>query len=96
VPLSDLDGLATATVAVLEAGGYRTLNDIIDLDREDLLKLPGIAPEEADRIMAIITELTEDGADASDEGAADGAEDGAAEGAVVGKADAPEGEKAEG
>jgi transcription termination/antitermination protein NusA len=96
VPLSDLDGLATATVAVLEAGGYRTLNDILDLDREDLLKLPGIAPEEADRIMAIITELTEDGADASDEGAADGAEDGAAEGAVVGKADAPEGEKAEG
>jgi N utilization substance protein A len=62
VPLSDIEGLATATVAVLEAGGYRTLNDIIDLDREDLLKLPGIAPEEADRIMAIIDELTEEGA----------------------------------
>ena len=62
VPLSDIEGLATATVAVLEAGGYRTLNDIIDLEREDLLKLPGIAPEEADRIMAIINELTEDGA----------------------------------
>ena len=62
VPLSDIEGLATATVAVLEAGGYRTLNDIIDLEREDLLKLPGIAPEEADRIMAIINELTEEGA----------------------------------
>lgn len=58
VPLSDIEGLATATVAVLEAGGYRTLNDIIDLEREDLLKLPGIAPEEADRIMAILNELT--------------------------------------
>lgn len=65
VPLSDIEGLATATVAVLEAGGYRTLNDIIDLEREDLLKLPGIAPEEADRIMQIINELTEDGADAA-------------------------------
>jgi N utilization substance protein A len=64
VPLSDIGGLATATVAVLEAGGYRTLNDIIDLEREDLLKLPGIAPEEADRIMAILDELTEEGGDA--------------------------------
>ncbi len=63
VPLAAIEGLATATVAVLEAGGYRTLNDIIDLEREDLLKLPGIAPEEADRIMAIINELTEDGAE---------------------------------
>ncbi len=69
VPLSDIEGLATATVAVLEAGGYRTLNDIIDLEREDLLKLPGIAPEEADRIMAIITELTEEGNEASAGGA---------------------------
>jgi hypothetical protein len=47
-----------ATVAVLEEAGYRTLNDIIDLEREDFLKLPGIAPEEADRIMAMIDELT--------------------------------------
>ncbi len=68
VPLSDIEGLATATVAVLEAGGYRTLNDIIDLEREDLLKLPGIAPEEADRIMAILDELTEEGGD-SEKGA---------------------------
>lgn len=30
VPLSALEGLSMATVAVLEAGGYRTLNDIID------------------------------------------------------------------
>jgi transcription termination/antitermination protein NusA len=67
VPLTDIEGLETATVAVLESGGYRTLNDIIDLEREDLLKLPGIAPEEADRIMAIINELTEEGGDAAAE-----------------------------
>jgi N utilization substance protein A len=48
-------------VAVLEDAGYRTLNDIIDLDRDDFLRLPGIAPEEADRIMAMIDELTEEG-----------------------------------
>jgi N utilization substance protein A len=75
VQLSDIDGLATATVAVLEAGGYRTLNDIIDLEREDLLRLPGIAPEEADRIMTILDELTEEGNEspAEDGGAARGA-----------------------
>jgi hypothetical protein len=62
VKLSEIQGLETATVAVLEDAGYRTLNDVIDLEREDLLRLPGIAPEEADRIMAIIDELTEEGA----------------------------------
>ncbi|MBI3567450.1 MAG: transcription termination factor NusA [Gemmatimonadetes bacterium] len=61
VQLSEIEGLPPATVAVLEAGGYRTLNDIIDLEREDFLKLPGIAPEEADRIMKLIDELTDEG-----------------------------------
>ncbi len=65
VQLTEIEGLPPATVAVLEAGGYRTLNDIIDLEREDFLKLPGIAPEEADRIMKLIDELTDD--DAADE-----------------------------
>ena len=67
VKLSDIEGLPPGTVAVLESGGYKTLNDIIDLEREDFLKLPGIAPEEADRIMKLIDELTDDGND----GAAD-------------------------
>jgi N utilization substance protein A len=70
VRLSDISGMPPATVAVLEDAGYRTLNDIIDLEREDFLKLPGIAPEEADRIMALIDELTTDEAGESDEGAA--------------------------
>ncbi|MBM3885957.1 MAG: transcription termination factor NusA [Gemmatimonadetes bacterium] len=70
VPLAEIVGLPTATVAVLEAGGYRTLNDIIDLERDDFLRLPGIAPAEADRIIAILDELTEDGAGAP-EGAAE-------------------------
>ncbi len=66
VKLSDIEGLPPATVAVLEAGGYKTLNDIIDLEREDFLKLAGIAPEEADRLMAFINEVTgDDGADAA-------------------------------
>ena len=60
VPLNEIEGLEIGTVAVLAEAGLRTLNDILDLDRDDLLRLPGIAPEEADRIMAIIDELTTD------------------------------------
>src|SRR3954451_10575313 len=76
VRLSEIGGMQPATVAVLEEAGYRTLNDIIDLEREDFLKLAGIAPEEADRIMAMIDELTtedaggEDGSRGEDSGAA--------------------------
>src|SRR5213079_1132858 len=33
--LAELDGMQPATVAVLEEAGYRTLDDIIDLERED-------------------------------------------------------------
>src|SRR5215213_7395728 len=60
VKLSELKGLSPELMTILEEGGYRTLNDIIDLEREDFLRLPGIAPEEADRLMAIINELTTD------------------------------------
>src|SRR6266550_2152238 len=64
--LSDIEGLEPATVAVLEEAGYKTLDDIIDLEREDFLRLAGIAPEEADRLMTIINELTtEEGAESS-------------------------------
>jgi N utilization substance protein A len=69
VRLSEIEGLGPATVAVLEEAGYRTLNDIIDLEREDFLRLPGIAPEEADRIMALLDELTtEEGGNGEGEG----------------------------
>src|SRR5205085_563382 len=60
--------LAPAKVAVLEEAGYRTLNDIIDVEREAFLKLPGIAPEEADRIMALIDELTTEDAGGDGDG----------------------------
>ena len=79
--LSAIEGLEPATVAVLEDAGYRTLDDIIDLEREDFLRLAGIAPEEADRLMTIIDELTtEVGGEAP---------------AVEGKSSAPDAERPE-
>ncbi|MHB1863878.1 MAG: transcription termination factor NusA [Gemmatimonadaceae bacterium] len=62
VPLSEIEGMPPATVAILEEAGYRTLNDIIDLERDDFLRLTGITLDDADRLMAILAELTtEDG-----------------------------------
>jgi N utilization substance protein A len=71
VALADIAGIDPAVVAVLEAGGYRTLNDILDLDRDDFLRLPGIAPAEADRLMGLIDELTTE-----DESATEGQQEG--------------------
>ncbi|HKV51958.1 MAG TPA: transcription termination factor NusA [Gemmatimonadaceae bacterium] len=78
VKLSEIEGLGPATVAVLEDAGYKTLNDIIDLEREDFLRLPGIAPEEADRIMAMIDELTTEDAEGGADGGAGGTDETAA------------------
>jgi N utilization substance protein A len=81
VRLSEIEGLGPATVAVLEDAGYRTLNDIINLEREDFLRLPGIAPEEADRIMTLIDELTTE--DSEGEGEGEGETDTGAEGTAA-------------
>jgi N utilization substance protein A len=76
VRLSEIEGMAPATVAILEEGGYKTLNDIIDLEKEDFIKLPGITLDDADRLMTIIDELTEEGSEeaAATEAAAEGDE----------------------
>ena len=79
VRLSEIGGLGPATVAVLEEAGYRMFNDIIDLEREDLVRLPGIASEEADRIMALLDELTTDDEGSADSGAARGEDAGGSE-----------------
>ena len=90
--LSEIEGLEPATVAVLEEAGYKTLDDIIDLEREDFLRLAGIAPEEADRLMTIIDELTTEEGSGEEPSDADAAEvpeppqnsDGAEESGTIG------------
>jgi N utilization substance protein A len=50
--------LAPATLAALEAAGYTSFFDVIDLEREDLLRIPAVGPDEADHVLALIEELT--------------------------------------
>ena len=36
------------------------LNDILDLEREDIAKIPGMTTETADQLMAFLSELTDE------------------------------------
>jgi transcription termination/antitermination protein NusA len=56
-PLRELD-LSLATLAALENAGYSTFFEIIDLEREDLLRIPGMSPEGAESVLRVIDELT--------------------------------------
>jgi len=56
-PLSELE-LEKRTLAALETAGYHTFLDIIDLEKNDFLKVPDLTEAEADRLLGIIDELT--------------------------------------
>ena len=56
-PLSELE-IEPAVLAALSGAGYNTFLDIIDLEREDFLRIEGIDGEAADALVGIIEELT--------------------------------------
>jgi transcription termination/antitermination protein NusA len=70
-PLRELD-LAPATLAAMEAAGYNTFFDIIDLEREDLLRIPAIGDAEADQLLAIIEQMTVSDEDSEQAGETEG------------------------
>jgi transcription termination/antitermination protein NusA len=78
-PVRELE-LPLATLAALEAAGYTMFFDLIDLEREDLLRIPAVGAAEADQILAVIDELTvEEEEEESEAPSAAAGEDGAAE-----------------
>jgi transcription termination/antitermination protein NusA len=56
-PLSELS-LPEGSLAALEAAGYRTFLDIIDLERSDFLAVAGLDDEAASTILGLIDDLT--------------------------------------
>jgi NusA-like protein len=60
VPLAELKGLSPELTGILENAGYKMLNDILDLEREDIAKIPGMTPETSDQLMAFVSELTDE------------------------------------
>jgi N utilization substance protein A len=61
VPLTELKGLSPELTALLETAGYKMLNDVLDLEREDIDKIPGITPETSEQLLAFLSELTDEG-----------------------------------
>src|SRR5258705_2274629 len=61
VALTEMKGLPPELVAVLEQAGKKTLQDILDLEREEVDQLPGMTPDIADKLMAFFNEMTEEG-----------------------------------
>ena len=58
VPLNSLEGLSPELVGLLEGAGFTTLSDVLDLEREDIARVPGMTPELTDHMMAFLAELT--------------------------------------
>jgi N utilization substance protein A len=60
VPLSQLEGLSTELVALLDEAGYGALNDVIDLEPEEIARIPGMTQGAADELARFVAELTEE------------------------------------
>jgi N utilization substance protein A len=58
IPLTDLQGLSPELLALLNGAGMQTLSDVLDLDREDIERVPGMTPERTDQLLSFLTELT--------------------------------------
>ncbi|MEK9502200.1 transcription termination factor NusA [Gaopeijia maritima] len=82
-PLAELE-LAEATLAALNGAGYNTFLDIIDLERQDFLRIEGLTEEDADRLLGLIDQLTvvEGESDSSDGDDDDSDDDGEGEAAT--------------
>src|SRR5438034_8104217 len=61
VSLRELKGLPVELVDLLERAGKKTLQDILDLEREDVDKIAAMTPELADKLTAFLNEMTEEG-----------------------------------
>lgn len=60
VQLNELKGLPSAVVETLEAAGFKTLRDVLDLERDDVMKIEGMSQERTEVLLAFLAELTEE------------------------------------
>lgn len=56
--LTEVPGIGVEAAGALAAQGYRTFDDIINLEYEDLVAIPGIGEQTAELLMRVIDELT--------------------------------------
>jgi len=99
VPLSEMQGLSPELLSTLNAARFTLLTDVLDLEREDALKIPGMTEELADQLLQFLAELEQaEGAESGEP--ADGSQagepaDGGQAGEGTGAAEADEAVKPE-
>jgi len=79
VALTELKGLPAELVTVLERTGKKTLQDILDLEREEVVAMEGMTPDLADRLMSFLNELVDEGGEEAPPAAAAAAPEPSAE-----------------
>ena len=70
VPLAEMEGLSPDLLKVLNEAGYNLLTDVLDLERDDMLKVAGMTEGLADQLLAFLAEL--EGENAAEGGATPG------------------------
>ena len=60
IELTEIKEISPAIVNKLVASGYETVNDLLDLDKETLLKIHGIGPKTVEAIFEAIEDYRED------------------------------------
>jgi N utilization substance protein A len=68
VPLAEMEGLSPDLLKVLNDAGYTLLTDVLDLERDDMLKVAGMTEGLADQLLAFLAEL--EGENTADAGGA--------------------------
>ena len=57
VPLAEMEGLSPELIKVLGDAGYGMLSDVLDLERDDMLKIAGVTPDLADQLLKFLSDL---------------------------------------
>ncbi|MCZ6916676.1 MAG: transcription termination factor NusA [Gemmatimonadetes bacterium] len=69
VELAELKGFPDDLVETLKAAGYKSLRDILDLERSDVATIEGMSPESVDVLLDFLSEVTEENTSAEDDDA---------------------------
>ncbi|MEO6067692.1 MAG: transcription termination factor NusA [Gemmatimonadales bacterium] len=59
VPLTEIEGLKAEITAILASGGFNDLNDVLDLDREAILRIPGMTEPFTEELLTFLASITE-------------------------------------
>ncbi|HEU4763384.1 MAG TPA: transcription termination factor NusA, partial [Gemmatimonadales bacterium] len=58
IPLAELEGLPAEITAILANAGLTTLDDVLDLERDDIARIAGMTPETTEQLLGFLRELT--------------------------------------